>query len=337
MRERRPALVGAVGLLLLALVGVLAYHAGAFASGTRYTAEFTESAGLGSGDEVRVAGVRVGEVEEVALDGDRVAVTFTVSDVWVGDASTVGIAIKTLLGAKYLALRPLGTAEQDPGERIPAARTTSPYDVVEAFQGLGETAGAIDTDQLAKSFTTLADTFRDTPPDVREAVTGLADLSRVIADRDAELAELLSGSSTLSETLSDQGERFENLLADGNQLLAEVRARRDAIGALLEGSRDLGTELRGLVADNEDRIKPTLDALTRVTTVLEDNKEHLDATLAAAGPYYRLIGNATGSGHWLDAYLCGVVPDRYLPAGTPPERGCVPPRPAGSEPQGGRR
>ncbi len=205
VRERNPVAVALVGLFVLALVAVAAYRADALpyiGGGTTYDADFTESAGLGDGDEVRIAGVKVGEVTGVALDGDKVKVSFKVESAWIGDASTVGIAIKTLLGEKYLAVDPLGNARQDPHERIPASRTTSPYDVTQAFNGLGETIGAIDTRQLAKSFETISATFKDSPPDVKSAADGLSALSRTVSERDAQLATLLKGSKQLTKTLA---------------------------------------------------------------------------------------------------------------------------------------
>lgn len=128
VRERNPVAVAVVGLLVLALVGLGAYRVDSLpfiGGGTTYSADFTESAGLSEGDEVRVAGVKVGEVTGVSLDGPKVKVSFKVKDVWIGNSSTVGIAIKTLLGEKYLAVDPLGNAPQDPDERIRASRTTS--------------------------------------------------------------------------------------------------------------------------------------------------------------------------------------------------------------------
>ncbi|WP_019546484.1 MCE family protein [Streptomyces sulphureus] len=333
IRERNPLGVGLVGLLLLALVAAVAYRAEdlpGIGGGTTYHADFSEAAGLRDGNEVRVAGVKVGKVTGVALAGGKVRVDFRVKDVWIGDASTAAISIKTLLGEKYLAVDPLGDGAQEPGAPIPASRTTSPYDVTEAFTGLGETLGEIDTDKLAESFKAVSDSFRDTPGDVRTAATGLSALSRSISKRDAELGELLRGSKKLTKTLKGQRKQFESLLKDGNLLLAEVRARRNAIHALFTGTRDLGTELRGLVRDNERQLSPTLRSLDRVTTVLLKNRKHLDRTLAVVGPYYRLVGNTLGNGRWFDSYLCGVVPKKYLPPNTPPSRGCMPPKPGGA-------
>ncbi|MEU1367040.1 MCE family protein [Streptomyces sp. NPDC005803] len=332
LRERNPVAIGIVGLLVLVLVGFGAYRADSLpfiGGGTTYTADFTESAGLGEGDEVRIAGVKVGEVTGVSLDGAKVKVSFRVKDAWIGDSSTVGIAIKTLLGEKYLAVDPLGAGPQDPDLRITVSRTTSPYDVTQAFNGLGETIGEIDTEQLAKSFETISATFKDSPPDVRSAADGLSALSRTVSERDAQLATLLKGSKQLTKTLADKKSSFETLLKDGNLLLGEIQARRDSIHLLLTGTRSLSTQLTGLVADNNKQLKPTLDSLGRVTAVLVKNRKSLDKVLSLTGSYNRLVGNTLGSGRWFDNYVCGVVPKDYLPAGTPPATGCMPPKQQG--------
>ncbi|WPO70740.1 MCE family protein [Streptomyces sp. KN37] len=329
VKDRDPVAVALVGLLLLALLTAFAYNADRLpltGKGTTYSADFTEAAGLDEGDEVRVAGVKVGEVTGVSLDRDRVKVTFEVEKAWIGDRTTAAIAIKTLLGDKYLALDPLGTGEQDPGDRIPRTRTTSPYDVTQAFQDLGSTADAIDTEQLAKSFETISDTFENSPPHVRKAATGLSDLSRSVSKRDRELSELLKGSAKFTKTLKEKKSSFETLIQDAGPLLGELQDRRKAITALLKGSRALGTELSGLVDDNEKQLGPTLKALGRVTTVLKENSTRLDRTLALVGPYYRLVGNTLGNGRWFDSYLCGVVPRDYLPARSQPKTSCMPPK-----------
>lgn len=328
VKERDPVAVALAGLLVLTLLAVLAYHVERLplvGGGTPYTADFSEAAGLDEGDEVRVAGVKVGEVTGVALDGAKVKVTFEVEDAWIGDRTTAAIAIKTLLGDKYVALDPLGSGRQDPGSRIPLSRTTSPYDVTQAFQDLSGTVDAIDTRRLAESFETISDTFADSPPHVRDAATGLSALSRTVSSRDAQLSELLRGSARFSETLADRKSSFETLIEDGGSLLGELEDRRDAIRALLTGSRALSTELSGLVDDNAEQLGPTLEALGRVTGVLAENSDRLEETLALVGPYYRLVGNTLGNGRWFDSYLCGVVPRDYLPAQSQPETGCLPP------------
>jgi phospholipid/cholesterol/gamma-HCH transport system substrate-binding protein len=331
--ERNPVIIAVIGLVLLIVFGWAAYSADdlpVIGGGTTYTADFSEAAGLRPGDEARVAGVKVGEVTDVKLDGAKVAVSFRVRDTWIGDGTRASIMIKTLLGDKYLAVEPLGVNEQRPGTRIPLARTTAPYDVTQAFSGLGETLTELDSRAVAQSLQTLSDTFRDTPPNVRRALDGLSSLSRTISSRDEQLARLLAGSKRITGTLASQNADFEVLLRDGNLLLAEIQRRRNAIHDLLVGTQTLATELSGIVRDNQRQLDPTLRALAQVTAMLERNQESLDRTLQVAAPYYRMLTAATGNGRWFDSYLCGVVPKEYLPPGTPPARGCMPPK------QGGR-
>ena len=332
IRERSPVAVGVVGLVALAVIGLLAYFYDDLplvGGGTTYTADFTESAGLVSGNEVRVAGVKVGTVTGVSLAGDRVRVRFKVKDTWIGDQSTAAIKIKTLLGAKYLAVDPLGPAAQNPDQDIPVRRTVSPYDVTEAFSGLADTVGRIDTKQLADSFEAISQTFGDSAPDVHQALTGLAALSTTIASRDDELARLLANTRRLTGTLAQDDSEFEALLRDGNELLAELQDRRAAIAQLLTGTQRLAGQLSGVVADNTAQLTPMLRELDQVTDILRRNQANLDHALALAGPYYRLVGNTLGNGRWMDAYLCGLIPQNYLPPGTGPGTGCQPPRNAG--------
>jgi phospholipid/cholesterol/gamma-HCH transport system substrate-binding protein len=326
--RRNPVTVGVVGLTVLGLLVLAAFNSDdlpIIGGGTTYTAEFSEAAGLAPDNEVRVAGFKVGKVTSVRLAGDHVLVAFRVSDVWMGDQTTAAIRVKTLLGQKYLALDPVGTVALDPDQAIPRSRTTAPYDVIEAFNGLATTVGQIDTGQLADSFRVLTQTFQNSPDSVREALDGLSTLSQTISSRDEQLAALLANTRQISTTLAERNDQFEQLLADSQVVLAEVSRRREAISALLTGTQQLAGELSGLIADNNDQLRPALEQLDEVTEVLRRNQDNLNRSLELLGPYYRLLSNAMGNGRWLDSYICGLV---ATPPGTRTS-GCVSPRPQG--------
>lgn len=110
MRKRRsPAVAGALGILVVLLATLSAFFLDSLpliGAGSTYTAQFSEAAGLKPSNEVRIAGVKVGKVTAVELDGDHVNVDFKVTDAWVGNETSASIQIKTILGQKYLALDP---------------------------------------------------------------------------------------------------------------------------------------------------------------------------------------------------------------------------------------
>jgi len=331
VREQNPVVVAVAGLAILALIALATYFSSdlpLIGGGTGYTAYFAEAAGLQPGNEVRIAGVTVGRVTGVSLDRGKVAVTFRVRGAWVGNRTTASIEIKTLLGDKYLALDPLGSSAQQPGTPIPLSRTQSPYDVTQAFSGLGQQVSKINTAQLTQSLRTLSSAFATTPPYVRKALRGLAALSASVASRDAAVTSLLAGARQVTGTLAREDSRFQALLGDGNLLLAELRQRQAAIHSLLVSTQALAIQLSGLVSDNQAALGPALQALGQVTTVLKDDQASLAKAVALAGPYYRLLGNSLGNGRWFDVYLCGLVPRSYAP-GNSPAHGCKPPKPQG--------
>jgi phospholipid/cholesterol/gamma-HCH transport system substrate-binding protein len=309
-RERNPIPIGIIGLVVLAVLGVTAYHADRLPllRGTSYTAEFSDAAGLQAGDPVTIAGIGVGRVRAVELAGDRVRVTMRIKDAWIGDQTGASIEIRSLLGAKSVRLDPQGERALDPEVPIPLERTAAPYDVVEALAGLSGAVQEIDIGRLEQSLRTLSDTFRDTPDDVRGTLDGLSRLSRTIAGRDQQIRQLLTNTHTVSRVLADRNAEFERLLADGNLLLAEVVRRRDAISALLTGIQTLSVQLRGLVADNNAQLRPALAQLDRVAAVLQRNQDNLDRALDLAPVFIRLFTNAVGNGRWFDSYACGLLP-----------------------------
>lgn len=322
--QRNPIPIAVVGLVLLVLGTLTALNADDLpivGGGTTYRAHFSEAAGLQTDNEVRIAGVKVGSVTDVELDGDRVLVSFKVSDAWLGDQTRAAIKIKTLLGQKYVALDPLGEHPLDPNDPIPRERTIAPYDVLDAFRGLSETVDEIDTEQLAQSFDVLSETFADTPDEVRGALDGLAQLSDTIASRDQELVNLLANTRQVSRTLADRDAEFTRLFEDGNKLLAELSARQQAITTMLDGSRQLATELQGLIDDNNEQLDPVLTQLDQLTDMLQRNQDSLAEGIQRFAPFIRLFNNTIGTGRWFDTYICGLL----LPSVGPlNEEGCHP-------------
>ncbi len=311
-RERNPVIVGAVSLAVLAALVMAAFRAEdlpLIGGGDTYYAAFSEAGGLKANDEVRVAGVRVGKVQEVTLDGDHVRVEFMVDrGVEFGDQTGANIRVKTLLGAMFLSLEPAGTGQLDEGAQIPVTRTNSPYDVVEAFSGLADTSERIDTDQLATSLDTMASLMRNTPEEFRSALQGMSALSKNIAARDAELNELLGNMQRVSKVLGDRNGDLVQLMDDGDKLFRSLVARREAVHNLLVATSQLSQELTTLVRQTRADLKPALDHLDGVLDMLRRNQENLDNSLRLMAPFYRVFASTLGTGPWFDTFIQNMPP-----------------------------
>jgi phospholipid/cholesterol/gamma-HCH transport system substrate-binding protein len=307
-------LTGAIGLAILAGAVLAAFNIDnlpLIGGGTGYTAAFRDASGLAPGNEVRVAGVKVGKVTGIGLahDGPQayVRVAFRVSGVRLGSATVATIRIKTVLGQKYLALAPAGDTPLLDGGQIPFDHTASPLDVVDAVNGLADTLQQIDTKQLAQAFTVLSQTFADTPADVRTSLDGLSRLTQSVADRDDQLRSLLAHARAVTGVLAKNDVALRQLVANGNLLLNEVIARRDAIHDLLVTSTQLATQISGLVADNRAQLGPALTHLRDVLAILQRNRDNLDQTVAKMAPFIDAFTNVLGNGRWFDSFLAGLL------------------------------
>ena len=316
--ERNPVTLGVIGVTVLVLAVVTAFQLETITGwfGTKYRAAFTDASGLKPNDEVRIAGVKVGKVLDIELagiteDGEQdpyVEVTFRVDgDVTLGRKTRALIAIKTIVGQKFLALEPDGPGAMRSNELIPRSRTASPFDVIDALSGLGETVEKIDVDQLAEAFTVMAETFENTSPHVKSSLEGLSRLSRTVAERDEQLRELLERTKNLTDVLAQRKEEFRKLVQDGNLLLEEISNRRDAIHNLLIGTDELARELSGLVTDNREQLQPALEQLEGVVKILQNNKANLEKTIEEMAPFVKAFTNVVGNGRWFDNYIDGFL------------------------------
>jgi phospholipid/cholesterol/gamma-HCH transport system substrate-binding protein len=311
-RERNPVIVGAISLAAIAAMVLLAFRAQdlpVIGGGDTYYAAFSEAGGLKVNDEVRIAGVRVGKVQDIELAGDHVRVTFRVdTDSQFGTQTRAAIKVKTLLGAMFLALEPAGEGQLPEEAEIPVERTTSPYDVVEAFQGLAETSERIDTDRLADSLTVLADLTRNTPEEFREALDGVSRLSANVAARDAQINSLLRNLGKVSEILDERDTDIIKLMRDSDVVFQAVVARREAVHHLLVSTSRLSKELTLLVRQSRADLKPALTHLENVVRVLNKNEDNLDNSLRLMAPFYRVFANTLGTGPWFDTYIQNMPP-----------------------------
>lgn len=318
-RERNPVVIGAISLAVIATLMLAAFRASdlpLIGGGDTYHAAFAEAGGLKSGDEVRIAGVRVGKVEEVALDGDHVQVTFRIEkDADFGPDSSASIKVKTLLGAMFLSIEPRGSGQMKEGDEIPVSRTSSPYNVVDAFTGLAETSEDIDVEQLKTSLGTLTELAANTPEEFQAALKGVSALSRNLAARDEQINTLLKNLRKVSGVLGARDSDIVTLMKDADVLFKALVGRRDAIHKLLVSTSQMSQELTALVRDSKADLKPALTNLDSVVRVLLKNQDNLDESLRTMAPFYRVFANTLGSGPWFDTWITNLPPAPQIGGG----------------------
>jgi phospholipid/cholesterol/gamma-HCH transport system substrate-binding protein len=317
LRERNLVVVGIVGTA--AMVGALALvvllpRVSAFSSTRGYSADFAQAAGITSGDDVRVAGIPVGQVTSVKLDRAVIKVSFQVSkDTHLGSQTSASIEVATLLGTKYVELTPAGPGDLSTSTPIAVERTAVPFDLSEVTGGLASTVSGLDIPQIRKALNTVSSTFAGTKSATRQALHGLSGISKVIATRQDEFAQLLQSTQEVTSTLDSQRAAIDALFGDADKVLRTIKRRRAIIHALLTDSARLGVQLNTLIKHNQAKLGPLLERLHLVTNLLHKDNRTLGKSVELLAPASRGLASATGDGRYIGVNLPYLFfPDNVL-------------------------
>lgn len=312
--ERNPITIGLIGLALTAalVLGSLNYKKLFFWNyPAQHTAYFADASGLQNGAGVLVAGVQVGEVTGISLDGPQVAVRFGIDrSIPLGDGTEAAIKTKSMLGAKVLEVTPRGGGALTGA--IPLERTVPAYQLPDALGDLSDAISGLDTDQVNESLTTLAETFKDTPPDLRVAVEGVSRFSRSINERDEQLRGLLADANKATTVLADRSNSIVSLIHQSNTLLATLRTQNAALDQLGNNVSAVARQVSGLIDDNREELKPALDKLNGVLTMVDNRRDELTESLTLLNSYGLAQGEAVSSGPFYKAYIGNLLPGQFI-------------------------
>jgi phospholipid/cholesterol/gamma-HCH transport system substrate-binding protein len=312
--ERNLFVIGAIGLALTAviIVGALQYDKIPFLNQNKsYSAYFAEAGGLTTGAGVQVSGFQVGQVSSIELDGPRVLVKFTIAkNIRLGDRTEAAIKTKGLLGTKMLEVNSRGDGRQD--GPIPLERTTSPYQLPDALGELATTISGLNTDQLSDSLRVLSQTFSETPPELRIAVEGVARFSDTLNQRDAQLRELLTNANKSTAVLSERSGQIVSLISNTNALLIQLESQSAALDQISGSISTLSQQLQGFIAENRDTMKPAIDKLNGVLTIIDNRKERLQKGLKLLNSYAMSLGESVSSGPFFKNYIANLLPGQFV-------------------------
>lgn len=302
----RVGLAGGVGLLVLALF--VAYLSSASIGKAHYSGYFEHTAGLRVSEDVQVAGVGVGQVTGIRLEGAKVKVDFTVDKkIHLGRDTTAAVKVSTLLGTHFLEIVPKGSGSVT--GTLPLAQTSVPFNLQDVIEQAGTSLQKYDSTKISESFTVMADALRGTPEATRKALIGVSELSRVAANRSEQMRALLASARTVTGQLAEDSDQIVDLLKKSNLVLDELIKRRDVIHRMLVDSQQLATAISGVIDDNDKQFAPLMKNLTTTLELLREHDDGLQKSIGGLAYTSRFFANATGNGPWMDLHVPVIVPD----------------------------
>jgi phospholipid/cholesterol/gamma-HCH transport system substrate-binding protein len=312
--ERNPVILGAVGAAVIAgiVMGALNWQKIPFLNpGHTYSAYFADAGGLFTGAGVEVSGLPVGKVSSIDLDGQHVLVKFRINgDVHLGERTVAAINTKGLLGTKMLDVIPRGNG--DLSGPIPIDRTTSPYQLPDALGDLTTAISGLNTDQLSQSLATMADTFANTPSDLHNAVTGVARFADMLNKQDAELRNLLANAAKTTEVLANRTDQIVQLVHQTNSLLVALKGQSASLDRIWRNISAVSQQLKVFIADNRATLKPALEKLNGVLTIVDDRKTKVQDAVTRLNTYAMSLGESVSSGPFFKAYVANLFPGQFV-------------------------
>src|SRR3984957_11394940 len=291
----RNGLMGVLVLLLVVGVGQSFTSVPMLFASPSYFAQFKDAGGIHPGDKVRIAGVNVGQVKTLAIDGDRILVGFTLGGAQIGKDSRASIRTDTILGRKNVEIEPRGTDLLKSNGVLPLGQTTTPYQIYDAFFDVTKAASGWDIDTVKRSLNVLTQTIDETYPHLSDALKGVERFSDTIGKRDQQVDQLLANA----------------LLVNAQTLLAAINARGQAITYLLERVSAFSQQVKGFIDENPN-LNHVLEQLRTISDVLDQRKNDLADSLTTLSKFTASLGEAVASGPYFKVMLVNLLPYQIL-------------------------
>lgn len=317
MRTLEPAnrlhigLMGILVVLLVLGVGQSFTSVPVLFAQPSYYGQFTDSGGIIKGDKVRIAGMEVGKVEDLKIDGDHIVIKFSIGTNTIGTESRLAVQTDTILGKKVLEIETRGSDALRPGQMLPLGQSTTPYQIYDAFFDATKAATGWNIDTVKKSLHVLSQTIDQTYPHLSAALDGAAKFSDTIGKRDQEIKHLLGQANQVAAILGDRADQVDRLLVNTKTLLAAFNERGRAIDALLANISAFSAQVDGLINDNPN-INHVLEQLRTLSRILVDVKDDLATGLEEVGAFLPSLNEAIASGPYFKVVLHNLVPGQII-------------------------
>jgi len=311
-RERSPLLIGIISLLALAAGTTFAFSIDRFPAlkqAYEIEAEFADAAGLVAENQVRVAGIKVGTVSNIELDGTKVLVRMEIENgINIPTDAFAEIKLATILGTKFVDIEAKGGEPyMQPGDLIPLEATAIPYEIYQASNQGTNVLEDLDGEALNAMLVQLAKLVEVSKDEIGAALAGLNELGTGLNAREEDLESLLANAEDLTGLLSEEGDDINRLIVASDEVLGSLASKRETLQSLVETTKIMSGQLAGILRGNRENVDGILNKLHKALVVLDRNVEHLDVALEFSGPSSRYFGSIFTQGRWGDIFTCSLI------------------------------
>lgn len=292
-----------------------------FGDRTEYKAVFSDATSLVDGDDVRIAGVRVGEVKGIDVrGGNQAVVTFSVdSAVTLTGATQAALRYRNMVGQRYLSLTAGTDGSSTPmraDTTIPVTRTTPALDLTALFAGFKPLFQALDPEQTNQLAYELIQVFQGESGTIESLLAKTSSLTGTLADRDKLIGSVITNLTAVLKSFNDRDTELSDTITTLQELITGLAADKDTITGGLDPIAKLADSTAGLLGDIREPLADDLAGLETLTASLDTTSARttLDQTLKVMPIKLDRLGGALSYGSFFNFYVCEIGVQGSLPA-----------------------
>jgi phospholipid/cholesterol/gamma-HCH transport system substrate-binding protein len=277
-----------------------------------YKAVFSDVTGLTVGDDVDIAGVRVGDVTSISVyERNKALVGFAVQSGRTLPASvTATIKYLNLVGQRYIELGqgtgPVG-ATLRPGSTIPEAHTTPALDLTVLFNGFQPLFQALSPGDVNQLSAEIIQVFQGESPNITALVASVGSLTTALATRDQVIGSVIDNLNSVLHTIGVRSGELSNLVTTLQQLVSGLAADRQPIGSAISAIASLSSATAGLLQVARPPLRTDIVQLGRVAGTLADNTPTVNTFLKNLPVKMSQIARLASYGSWLNFFMCDAL------------------------------
>jgi phospholipid/cholesterol/gamma-HCH transport system substrate-binding protein len=321
-----------IKLIIFALVTIMASYVlistitnAGYGAQVTYRAQFSDVTGLVEGDEVRIAGVRVGQITSIGLAAGKDRPTAQVElqvqkSVPVPARVQATIRYRNLVGQRYIALTDgagSGGRVLPAGGLIPLAQTRPALDLTVLFGGFRPLLQALSPADMNRLSFEIIQVFQGEGGTVQNLLTHVSSLTNSLADKDAVIGSVISNLSTVLGSVAARDQKLSDLIVNLQQFVTGLATDRDAIFNSLQSIDTLATSTSGLLAEARPPLAADIKGLGKLSSNLADSRQVLEGFLKLAPTKIDLITRTAINGSWFNFFMCSASGYVVLPVSGP--------------------
>jgi phospholipid/cholesterol/gamma-HCH transport system substrate-binding protein len=282
-----------------------------FGPNTNYFADFSNVSGLKKGDKVRIAGVEVGKVEDVAIHPDAVVrVEFSAdTSVVLTQGSRAAIRYDNLFGGRYLAVEEGagGVKVLGRGQTIPLAQTKPALDLDAVIGGFRPLFRALNPDQVNALSEQVVRAFQGQGPTIGSFLNQAAAVTNTLADRDVLIGQVIDNLNVVLGSLGGQTDQLDKAVNSLSELIHGLAERKTDIANAVAYTNAATGSVADLLGQAREPFQEVVRQVDRTAGIAVADHEYVDNLLNTLPDKYQKLAREGISGDFFSFYLCAIV------------------------------